>query len=184
MRNVKTALVCLAVASAAIAVTACGRRVTAAICLTGTEDAIAGIAAAKAPVRPDASDEVLTCKIGEYVVTVPRRKGKADIALVRDGHTSVVIDGSGTYVFGGADGRHLVYSATTGHPGGAVTTTYAGYSAAQHAWVENIDADSDGVVDVRRTETATEKRIEVWAGDRWTERKPGFAPSASRAPSR
>jgi hypothetical protein len=105
------------------------------------------------------------CRLGDYLVIAPDRRGSPDILLSRMGELFLGVSKNSTMLLG-ADGQRVLYQSDRVKS----TISYAGYDAARQAWVDNRDFGADGVVDFRTTEISGQQaKQELKVGDRWLE---------------
>jgi hypothetical protein len=112
----------------------------------------------------DWTHNVHECHVGDLVVDVPAKPGGAAVLVGRDGKPLFAESNGTTTVM---DQGHVVYERNRGRNWISVSA----YDPGERAWIENVDADANGTIDLRITEFtsgAAQKR-EVRMGDRWFE---------------
>jgi hypothetical protein len=106
------------------------------------------------------------CRLGDYLVIAPDRRGSPDILLSRMGELFLGVSKNSTMLLD-ADGQRVLYQWDRGK---SPTISYAGYDTARQAWIDNRDFGADGVVDFRTTEISGQQaKQELKIGDRWLE---------------
>jgi hypothetical protein len=106
------------------------------------------------------------CRLGDYLVIAPDRRGSPDILLSRMGELFLGVSKNSTMLLD-ADGQRVLYQWDRGK---SPTISYAGYDPARQAWIDNRDFGADGVVDFRTTEISGQQaKQELKVGDRWLE---------------
>jgi len=107
------------------------------------------------------------CHVGDYLVAAPDRLGSPDMIVLRTGKPLLLLSGN-TRMLLDADGRRVLYHSYQWESGKSIS--YAGYDAARHAWIDNIDFGADGDIDFRTTEiSGRQVKQEAKIGDRWLE---------------
>src|SRR5476649_2461063 len=112
---------------------------------------------------------VRECPVGEYLVDTPAVGGQGQIMLGRSGRPVLLLSPEQTTLFD-ETGKRIVFMASHGRSPEGNRTSYEVYDAARGAYVENMDLESDGTIDLRSTEIpGREKTFEFRVGDRWLE---------------
>jgi hypothetical protein len=105
------------------------------------------------------------CRVGDYLVVAPDRKGSPDVWLSRNKRPFFGVSKNTTTLLDD-DGRRVIYDWDRGRS----RISYAAHNSLQHAWVENVDLDADGSVDLRFTKSEVgDARTEFRFADHWLE---------------